>query len=771
LVSKWEKVGPVNFTALVHRSPTRIVATTDHGYLYSTTDDGTTWQRQEVSDTLDLEAISFGDSLHGMMLSLNNYYMPFEEYRLVVTTDGGATWDIRQPPVFGATYLACIGADTAIIADNTGNIYRSTDGGGSWNEQYKADTSNGYGLAPSKLKFLDAQRGFLLCGYGVYVETTDAGVHWTLHNIDSAVWSEDIDFYDQNIGVIGASGAYAVTTDGGANWAVHIMPHNEVWNDLRTVGFFNANSFFAFGDINGLYYTSNDLGATLTPIPFWEANDVNAVVRTSSGGWLANGGGWVGFNPGDDGLILRGTPEPEVMTPQWTVLDECPAGGPVSLHATTGAMLQCAAGSYPLLSTDSGIFWHVTDTHHPGYGAIHFPSPDTGYLYIGGTVYGNFNLRTLDSGRSWKQADISGYINGATFGSADTGYGLMNTLVRTIEGGVNWEPDTTISFSSDCPYAGYRIYRTSMISIAAPDALDVFITVRSSDTLIVQPGPHYYDGEKVHFAVYKTSDAGATWVKLANVPILSTQPGIYFRNALLGFLTSDSGRLFRTSDGGNNWSVEQPAPIKYSFNSINFFNDNIGFLTLDTEAVMTTTDAGLTWAWLPIPTNREEIFARQIQMIKGPGDTVMNLSGMSTQQIFFPDSSTVLISFARSLIYTPSTGGQINGADVGDYGFYRGKLNLPLASVTESPYGVQPALDISIYPNPARDEARVKIFSANQDMVSIQVLDMLGRMVSRARSESGSEFSLDLQALPNGIYMVRCIAGEQSVTRNFTVTR
>ena len=29
LVSKWEKIGPVNFTALVHQSPTRIVAATD----------------------------------------------------------------------------------------------------------------------------------------------------------------------------------------------------------------------------------------------------------------------------------------------------------------------------------------------------------------------------------------------------------------------------------------------------------------------------------------------------------------------------------------------------------------------------------------------------------------------------------------------------------------------------------------------------------------------------------------------------------------------
>src|SRR5665213_173030 len=68
LVSKWEKVGPVNFTALVHQSPSTIVATTSHGYLYTTHDDGTTWQRREIGDTLDLTAISFGDSLHGTIL-------------------------------------------------------------------------------------------------------------------------------------------------------------------------------------------------------------------------------------------------------------------------------------------------------------------------------------------------------------------------------------------------------------------------------------------------------------------------------------------------------------------------------------------------------------------------------------------------------------------------------------------------------------------------------------------------------------------------------
>src|SRR5579871_4323613 len=131
LVSKWEKVGPVNFTALVHQSPARIVATTDHGYLYITDDDGTTWRRQEVDDTCSLDGIAYGDSLHGGLIASG---------RLMLTSDGGVTWQRQRAPLDGGlAMVGAVGSDTLLIGAQTfsgdtlrGKIFRSTDAGQNW---------------------------------------------------------------------------------------------------------------------------------------------------------------------------------------------------------------------------------------------------------------------------------------------------------------------------------------------------------------------------------------------------------------------------------------------------------------------------------------------------------------------------------------------------------------------------------------------------------------------------------------------------------------
>lgn len=782
LVSHWEKVGPVNFTALVNQSPTRIVAATDHGYLYITGDDGVTWHRQEVSDTVDINGIAFGDSLHGALLASGN---------LMLSSDGGATWHAHNAPLTGLSLVGALGEDTSLVGGPAfqgnrwvGKLFRSTDAGANW-DTVLTDTASGYWSPPMKIVFFFG-KGFAIGG-SLCAQTTDAGAHWTEQILNADI--RDIDFYNSETGAIASTAGYYVTTDGGTNWSFTADFHDERDDNYMTVTFFGPRSFFMFGTPNAYYYTSNDLGATVSLADMRQASSISNVIKTPDGAWIAVGGGIDpnGFPYGGGGIILRGTITQETMTtPQWTVVAECPFSSGVAFHATNGATLECAAGSYPLISSDSGIFWHVTDLHAPDYGAMHFPTQDTGYLYYVGSqpsVYGGVNLKTVDSGQSWNPVVLSpAYVFNATFGSSDTGYGFSGSLVRTTDGGVNWLPDS-IPFSTFCPYLGYKVYQTSMTGIASPDGLDAYVTVRVSDTLIVQTGPHYYDGEKTHVAVYKTSDAGMTWSSLTDIPILGAMQSIYFRNASLGFVTSDSGRIYRTSDGGSTWRTEQIAPFQYLFNSINFLNDQVGFLTLDSAAVLATTDAGLSWTWLTIPTNREEIQDAQIQFIVGQ-DTIQNAPGMSTQEVFFPDSTTVLISFVRTLlnINPPPQDTVIDGDTIveftstnlgvheQDYGFYRGTLSLPPASVQSMPAGAEYAFQLSIYPNPAGNQLHVDVSNPLVEATNVEVLDVLGRPVLAA-NELENNFLLDLHLLPNGVYTLHCQSGYSMGLQRFMIAR
>ncbi|MGI0134453.1 MAG: hypothetical protein ACREBW_05800, partial [Candidatus Micrarchaeaceae archaeon] len=52
-IQNWEDVGRIWYTAAAVQG-SKVVLTTEHGYLYSTTDMGLTWVRDKLDDTLSL---------------------------------------------------------------------------------------------------------------------------------------------------------------------------------------------------------------------------------------------------------------------------------------------------------------------------------------------------------------------------------------------------------------------------------------------------------------------------------------------------------------------------------------------------------------------------------------------------------------------------------------------------------------------------------------------------------------------------------------------
>src|SRR5437763_1751849 len=128
----------------------------------------------------------------------------------------------------------------------------------------------------------------------------------------------------------------------------------------------------------------------------------------------------------------------------------------------------------------------------------------------------------------------------------------------TNDGGLNWRNDT-LAVPAISPYADCKVFGCSPQLVVAADAQHAFLLLRVEDSLIVQKGKSFYVGMKIHHAIFATTDGGGTWSELTNVPALATVSDLYFRNALVGYMTSDSGRIFRTSDGGASWTATQAA--------------------------------------------------------------------------------------------------------------------------------------------------------------------------------------------------------------------
>jgi hypothetical protein len=112
-----------------------------------------------------------------------------------------------------------------------GLIYRSTDGGQSWVQQY-APTDLLYGVS-----FADTQNGWAV-GWGpTLLHTTDGGQHWVAQNAGTAA---NVYFKVQALSattawISGAGGVVARTTNGGQSWQAESVPDpdNGAFESLR----------------------------------------------------------------------------------------------------------------------------------------------------------------------------------------------------------------------------------------------------------------------------------------------------------------------------------------------------------------------------------------------------------------------------------------------------------------------------------------------------------------------------------------------------------
>lgn len=117
--------------------------------IFKTTNGGETWARLQSNTYSSLKSVHFFNAQHG--------YIGGAGGTILVTSDAGATWNIRNVGFYTITSVAAVHADTvfAVSEDGPGGtIYRSVDHGTTWSAQWRNTQ------AFQSISFINSSTGF-----------------------------------------------------------------------------------------------------------------------------------------------------------------------------------------------------------------------------------------------------------------------------------------------------------------------------------------------------------------------------------------------------------------------------------------------------------------------------------------------------------------------------------------------------------------------------------------------------------------------------------
>jgi photosystem II stability/assembly factor-like uncharacterized protein len=540
--------------------------------------------------------------------------------RVLITTDGGFNW-VNKNINTGNELVSCtiLGLDNYVAVDDAGKIYKTINGGNTWNISLSLENS-----AFVSVCFINENKGWAVGSQNVdnwnvplFCKTIDGGQNWDILVMTEYVGQvtnlRDIDFYDEMHGIAcGKSGALFYTENGGQSWQSNFLNGELSLIDVHT----GPTSFLLeeAGDI----YRSSDFGETWEIIEsqnnkqladicslgdetFMAVGPLGNVLKTYNNGdsWeklhqgISNGyirdmyfsNQNTGWALGETGTILftenGGENWDEIYFDKYYIFSAFHVLNPSTIWATGRNFDGTFAAVY---TEDGGETWSVLENLPVNFIPRSIACVNSNTICITATQFGTsvgYIFRTTDKGENWTSSLIDPVFlvvgdMDMVFTSETNGFigGSFGFFYRTSDAGITWIPENT---GVPAGFINKLSFYDEQHGVLANASLQ---------------GGQFYIGI--------TSDGGDTW-DLRQCP--NAFKGIFMLNPaeIYGFSNSSSQYLlWYSNDGGENWEVifEHDANLSSVFAADNaniwvgadFGNIHFGSLITGLESQPSTDD-------------------------------------------------------------------------------------------------------------------------------------------------------------------------------------
>lgn len=385
---------------------------------------------------------------------------------------------------------------------------------------------------------------------------------------------------------------------------------------------------------------------------------------------------------------------------------------------------------------------------------VQFIDSDIGYA-VGdaGTV-----VRTTDGGTNWEPASVQtdypvrdlSFIDGFTgwVGTGDPNNSLESGSVwKTTDGGVSWEQQPL----------GTTQARLGMSFVSADDGWACGANNGPWDIRATTDG-----GSSWHMQ----SGSGFGWVYDINCISPSTGWAIG-----VVYYPSSSGFVLKTSNGGSSWNQLNTGTVPFLY-GVQFLDSDYGYAVGDVGTVLGTTNGGTEWSDLATGSSANltdlSFISNSTGWVCGEGGTVlMTTDGGSG----WDDMQTGTNLTLRGICFVDS----VNGWAVGD-----GGIILKYTPETTGIYDNESSAPsefaiIGNYPNPFNSSTLIDLQMGDATTVTVDIYNVLGRKVETLYSGfmNSGEHKLvwDGRTEPSGVYFYKLTAGDLSAVGRMTLLK